>query len=71
MRHKEEANDYRYFPEPDLQAVIVTQEYIEKVKNNLPPLPNELFQKFTTEFGLSDYDANILTDEKGIALYLQ
>ena len=69
MRHKEEANDYRYFPEPDLQAVIVTQEYIEKVKNSLPPLPSELFQKFTTEFGLSDYDANILTDEKGIALY--
>ncbi len=69
MRHKEEANDYRYFPEPDLQAVIVTQDYIEKVKNSLPPLPNELFQKFTTEFGLSDYDANILTDEKGIALY--
>ena len=69
MRHKEEANDYRYFPEPDLQAVIVTQEYIEKVKNSLPPLPSELFQKFTTEFGLSNYDANILTDEKGIALY--
>ena len=69
MRHKEEANDYRYFPEPDLQAVIVTQEYIEKVKNSLPPLPSELFQNFTTEFGLSDYDANILTDEKGIALY--
>ena len=69
MRHKEEANDYRYFPEPDLQAVIVTQEYIEKVKNSLPPLPSELFQKFTTEFGLSDYDANILTDDKEIALY--
>ena len=69
MRHKEEANDYRYFPEPDLQAVIVTQEYIEKVKNSLPPLPSELFHKFTAEFGLSDYDANILTDEKGIALY--
>ena len=69
MRHKEEANDYRYFPEPDLQAVIVTKEYIEKVKNSLPPLPSELFQRFTTEFGLSDYDANILTDEKEIALY--
>jgi len=69
MRHKEEANDYRFFPEPDLQAVIITQEYIEKVKNSLPPLPSELFQKFTAEFGLSDYDANILTDEKGIALY--
>ncbi len=69
MRHKEEANDYRYFPEPDLQTVIITQEYIQKVKNSLPPLPNKLFRKFTNEFGLSDYDANILTDEKEIALY--
>ena len=69
MRHKEEANDYRYFPEPDLQPVIVTEEYISKVKKTLPPLPNELFKKFTKEFGLSEYDSNILIDEKEIALY--
>jgi len=69
MRHKEEANDYRYFPEPDLQPVIVTKEYIAKVEASLPPLPTELFKKFSTEFGLSEYDANILIDEKGIALY--
>jgi len=69
MRHKEEANDYRYFPEPDLQAVIVTEEYIAQVKSQLPPLPKELYSKFTTEYGLSDYDTNILIDEKGIALY--
>ena len=69
MRHKEEANDYRYFPEPDLQPVIVTEDYIEKVKATLPPLPKELFQKFTKDFGLSEYDANILVEEKGIALY--
>ena len=69
MRHKEEANDYRYFPEPDLQPVIVTEEYKEKVRKSLPPLPNELYAKFTTDFNLSDYDANILIDEKGIALY--
>ena len=69
MRHKEEANDYRYFPEPDLQPVIVTQNYINKIRKTLPPLPNELFERFTTEFGLSEYDANILIDEKGIALY--
>ncbi len=69
MRHKEEANDYRYFPEPDLQPIIVTQDYIEKVKATLPPLPKELYQKFTKEFNLSDYDANILVDEKAIALY--
>ena len=69
MRHKEEANDYRYFPEPDLQPVIVTEEYIAQVKSLLPPLPKELYSKFTTEYGLSDYDTNILIDEKGIALY--
>ncbi len=69
MRHKEEANDYRYFPEPDLQPVIVTEDYISRVKKQLPPLPKELHQKFTTQYGLSDYDANILIDEKGIALY--
>ena len=69
MRHKEEANDYRYFPEPDLQPVIVTENYINEVRKTLPPLPNELFERFTAEFGLSEYDANILIDEKGIALY--
>ena len=69
MRHKEDANDYRYFPEPDLQPVIVTKEYINKVRKTLPPLPNELFLIFTKEYNLSEYDANILTDEKGIALY--
>jgi len=69
MRHKEHANDYRYFPEPDLQPIIVTKEYIEKVKATLPLLPEELFQKFTKEFALSDYDANILVEEKSIALY--
>ena len=69
MRHKEEANDYRYFPEPDLQPLIITQEYIEKVRDTLPLLPKELFNKFTGVFGLSEYDANILIEEKEIALY--
>tara|TARA_B110000914_G_scaffold70452_1_gene61580 strand:+ start:1 stop:879 length:879 start_codon:yes stop_codon:yes gene_type:complete len=69
MRHKEEANDYRFFPEPDLQPVIVTQEYIEKIRKTLPLLPKELYIKFTNKFGLSDYDSNILIEEKEIALY--
>jgi len=69
MRHKEQANDYRYFPEPDLQPILVTEDYIEKVKQTLPALPKALFLKFTKEFDLSEYDANILVDEKGIALY--
>ena len=69
MRHKEEANDYRYFPEPDLQPIIITQEYIKEVRDTLPLLPKELFNKFTGVFGLSEYDANILIEEKEIALY--
>ena len=59
QRHKEEANDYRYFPEPDLQPIIVTEEYIKKVKSSLPPLPKDLLKKFTTDFKLSKYDAKL------------
>ncbi|MGZ4034880.1 MAG: Asp-tRNA(Asn)/Glu-tRNA(Gln) amidotransferase subunit GatB, partial [Bacteroidia bacterium] len=70
MRSKEMANDYRYFPEPDLQPVVVTQEYILKVKSSLPPLPNELFKKYIS-LGLSAYDAGVLTDSKEIALYFE
>lgn len=70
MRSKEMANDYRYFPEPDLQPVIVSQEYIAKVKETLPPLPNDLFRKYTA-LGLSNYDAGVLTDSKEIALYFE
>lgn len=70
MRSKEMANDYRYFPEPDLQPVIVSQEYIAKVKSALPPLPNELFKKYIS-LGLSTYDAGVLTDSKEIALYFE
>jgi len=69
MRSKEDANDYRYFPEPDLQPVMVTEKDIEEIKKTLPPLPKELFKKFTTEFGLSEYDTNVIIEEKEIALY--
>lgn len=69
QRHKEEANDYRYFPEPDLQPIIVTEEYIEKVKSSLPPLPRDLLNKFTTDFKLSKYDATIIVEDKNTALF--
>jgi aspartyl-tRNA(Asn)/glutamyl-tRNA(Gln) amidotransferase subunit B len=69
LRSKENANDYRYFPEPDLQPVMVTQAYIDSIKGMMPELPSELFNKFTKEFGLSEYDANNLTDLKSLALY--
>ncbi|OFY87311.1 MAG: aspartyl/glutamyl-tRNA amidotransferase subunit B [Bacteroidetes bacterium RIFCSPLOWO2_12_FULL_35_15] len=70
LRSKEMANDYRYFPEPDLQPVVVSQEYISKVKTTLPPLPNELFKKYLS-LGLSAYDAGVLTENKEIALYFE
>lgn len=71
LRSKEFAHDYRYFPEPDLQPVVVEQEYIAEVKKTLPPLPDQLFKKYTKEFGLSEYDAGVLTDTKEIALYFE
>lgn len=71
MRTKEEADDYRYFPEPDLQPYFVDQSYIDEIRKVLPPLPNELFDKYKTELGLSDYDAAVLTEEKHFALYFE
>lgn len=71
MRSKEAANDYRYFPEPDLLPLHLTDAYIDEVAKNLPPLPNALFDKYTKEFGLSDYDAGNLTESKSIALYFE
>jgi len=71
MRSKEAANDYRYFPEPDLQPIFVGAEQINAVKAEMPPLPRELFYKYTKELGLSDYDAYVITDSKEIALYFE
>lgn len=71
MRSKEAANDYRYFPEPDLQPLKVTQDYVAKVRENMPPLPNQLTEKYTSKLGLSDYDAAVLTENKEVALYFE
>lgn len=71
MRTKEDLNDYRYFPEPDLSPVIISEEWLNSVKVAMPSLPRELFRKFTQEFGLPDYDAGVLTDSKEIALYFE
>jgi aspartyl-tRNA(Asn)/glutamyl-tRNA(Gln) amidotransferase subunit B len=71
MRTKEAANDYRYFPEPDLQPLLVTENQIDSVRNEMPALPRELFQKYTINYGLTDYDAYNLTDNKSIALFYE
>ncbi len=71
MRTKEAANDYRYFPEPDLQPLFVDQKQIDLIHAEMPALPRDLFIKYTKELGLSDYDAFILTDSKSIALFFE
>ncbi len=71
MRSKEAAHDYRFFPEPDLQPVHVSQEHIDKIAATMPPLPRDLFVKYTTEYGLSEYDAGVITDSKPIALFYE
>ena len=69
LRSKESLNDYRYFPEPDLQPNVVTDAQLESIRAAMPALPAELFERFTTKFGLSEYDANVLVEDKDIALY--
>ncbi len=71
MRTKEDAHDYRYFPEPDLSPFMVTEDDISKVKASQPALPRELQAKYVESYQLSDYDASILTDTKEIALYFE
>jgi len=71
MRTKEELNDYRYFPDPDLSPVIVSEEWLAEIKASMPALPNELKDKFVNHYGLSLYDAKVLTDSKDIPLYFE
>ena len=71
MRTKEEANDYRYFPDPDLPPFIVTEEWVQKIRAELPALPEQRIEKYTSEYNLSLYDARQLTDEKEIADYFE
>ena len=71
MRSKENANDYRYFPDPDLLPVILTDEYIESIKNNLPELPAAKKKRYIEELGLTPYDAGVLIADKETALYFE
>jgi aspartyl-tRNA(Asn)/glutamyl-tRNA(Gln) amidotransferase subunit B len=71
MRSKEEANDYRYFPDPDLLPVEIDSAYIAEVKATLPELPDQKAARFATQFGLSEYDAGVLTSSKELAAYYE
>jgi aspartyl-tRNA(Asn)/glutamyl-tRNA(Gln) amidotransferase subunit B len=71
MRSKEEAHDYRYFPDPDLLPVEFTQTYVDELKANLPELPDRKKARFITEFGLSPYDASVLVAERESAAFFE
>jgi aspartyl-tRNA(Asn)/glutamyl-tRNA(Gln) amidotransferase subunit B len=71
MRTKEELNDYRYFPDPDLSPMIVSEEWLTKIADSMPALPRQLYQKFIDAFGLPEYDAHVLTDSKDVAWYFE
>ena len=71
MRSKEEANDYRYFPDPDLLPVVLEPGFIEAVRATLPELPDEKAARFVREHGLSDYDAGVLTASREIAAFYE
>jgi len=69
QRSKETLNDYRYFPEPDLPPLVIDDAWLHRVAAELPALPQQLYARFVGELGLSDYDANVLVDQKDVALY--
>jgi aspartyl-tRNA(Asn)/glutamyl-tRNA(Gln) amidotransferase subunit B len=71
MRSKEEAHDYRYFPDPDLLPLVLTDEFINTIKKTLPELPWEKCERFKTQYQLSDYDANVLISNREMAEYFE
>ena len=71
MRSKEGAHDYRYFPDPDLLPVTLESEWIEGLRHTIPELPSVRLQRFVVDYQLSEYDATILTDSKGVADYFE
>lgn len=71
MRSKEDAQDYRYFPEPDLAPIILSDEYINNIKDNLPEMPHIKKERYINEYSLPEYDAEILTSSKKTANFFE
>jgi aspartyl-tRNA(Asn)/glutamyl-tRNA(Gln) amidotransferase subunit B len=71
MRSKEEANDYRYFPDPDLLPLVITDDLITSVQSTLPELPHQKRQRFMDQYGLSAYDADVLVSSRAMAMYFE
>ena len=71
MRSKEHANDYRYFPEPDLIPLKISNEYIKNIKNSLPELPDKKIERFCSEYNLNNYEAEILNTSKEMSNFYE
>ncbi len=71
MRSKEGSSDYRYFPEPDLPPLVINDSQLEEIEKTLPELPANKRSRYEAEFGLSAYDARVLTDDRDVALYFE
>ena len=71
MRSKEDAQDYRYFPDPDLPPLVIAQEWIERVKAAMPELPGAMRERFVRDYALPEYDAAVLTQSKAMASYFE
>ena len=71
MRTKEDAQDYRYFPDPDLPPLVIGQDWIDRVKNDMPELPGAMRARFTGDYGLPEYDSLVLTSSQAMATYYE
>jgi len=71
MRSKEEAHDYRYFPDPDLVPLVISEQWVERSRQELPELPEQRRQRFVSELGLPEYDAEVLTANRALAEYFE
>jgi aspartyl-tRNA(Asn)/glutamyl-tRNA(Gln) amidotransferase subunit B len=71
MRTKEDAHDYRYFPDPDLPPLVIAPEWIERVRGEMPELPRVMAARFEADYGLSEYDATMMTQSKAMAAYFE
>jgi aspartyl-tRNA(Asn)/glutamyl-tRNA(Gln) amidotransferase subunit B len=71
MRSKEDAQDYRYFPDPDLPPLAISQAWIDRVREAMPELPGAMRERFVADYGLPEYDAVVLTQSKAMAAYFE
>jgi aspartyl-tRNA(Asn)/glutamyl-tRNA(Gln) amidotransferase subunit B len=71
MRSKEEAHDYRYFPDPDLLPLVISEKMMQEISLTIPELPHDKFKRYQKELGLSDFDAQVLTSQKTLASYFE